>query len=72
VLAAPFSETLGRNIIYFSTLVLFAIFIMGSVLAPDIGGQVVLRFFAGFFGSTPLVCAGGSIADLWDQMEKSI
>ncbi|KAK9359552.1 major facilitator superfamily domain-containing protein [Lipomyces starkeyi] len=71
VLAAPFSETLGRNIIYASTLVLFAIFIMGSALAPDIGGQVVLRFFAGFFGSTPLVCAGGSIADLWDQMEKT-
>lgn len=71
VLAAPFSETLGRNIIYSSTMVLFMCFIMGSALAPNIGGQIVLRFFAGFFGSTPLVCAGGSIADLWDQMGKT-
>ncbi|KAK9248083.1 major facilitator superfamily domain-containing protein [Lipomyces tetrasporus] len=71
VLAAPFSEIFGRNLIYISTLILFAIFILGSALAPNFGGQVVLRFLAGFFGSTPLVCAGGSIADLWDQMEKT-
>ncbi|KAK7202386.1 major facilitator superfamily domain-containing protein [Myxozyma melibiosi] len=71
VLAAPFSETLGRNLIYGSTMFLFMCFIMGSALAPNIGGQIVLRFFSGFFGSTPLVCAGGSIADLWDQMDKT-
>lgn len=43
---------------------------VGSALAPNIGAQIVFRFLAGFFASTPLTCAGGSIADLWDSMER--
>jgi len=46
------------------------IWIMASALAPNIGSQLVFRFLAGFFGSTPLTCAGGSISDLWDPMER--
>ncbi|KAK9447032.1 major facilitator superfamily domain-containing protein [Limtongia smithiae] len=71
VLAAPFSEALGRNVIYGSTVLLFGLFVMAAGLSPNIGAQIVLRFLAGFFGSTPLVCAGGTIADLWNQMEKT-
>ncbi|KAK9464208.1 major facilitator superfamily domain-containing protein [Lipomyces oligophaga] len=71
VFAAPFSEALGRNLVYIVTLFLFGLFVMASALAPNFGAQVVLRFIAGFFGSTPLVCSGGSIADLWNQMEKT-
>ncbi|KAK9311421.1 major facilitator superfamily domain-containing protein [Lipomyces starkeyi] len=69
--AGPFSETLGRNVVYISTLMLFSIFIMASGLAPNFGAQVVFRFLAGFFGSTPLVCAGGSTSDMWDAVEKT-
>ncbi|KAK9236371.1 major facilitator superfamily domain-containing protein [Lipomyces kononenkoae] len=69
--AGPFSETLGRNMVYIATLALFSIFIMGSALAPNFAAQLVFRFLAGFFGSTPLVCAGGSIADMWDPLEKT-
>lgn len=47
------------------------IFIMASGLAPNIGAQLTFRFVAGFFGSTPLTCAGGSISDLWSQLEKT-
>jgi hypothetical protein len=43
---------------------------MASGLAPNLGAQLVFRFLAGFFGSTPLVCAGGSISDLWTPMER--
>jgi MFS family permease len=43
---------------------------MASGLAPNIGAQLAFRFLAGFFGSTPLVCAGGSISDLWNPMER--
>ncbi|MCJ1229813.1 hypothetical protein MMC12_006483 [Toensbergia leucococca] len=43
---------------------------MASGLAPNIGAQLVFRFLAGFFGSTPLTCAGGSISDLWSPMER--
>lgn len=46
------------------------IFIMASGLAPNIGAQLAFRFLAGFFGSTPLTCAGGSISDLWNPMER--
>ena len=46
------------------------IFIMASARAPNLGAQRVFRFIAGFFGSTPLTCAGGSISDLWSPLER--
>ncbi|KAL8687908.1 MAG: hypothetical protein Q9218_006049 [Villophora microphyllina] len=68
--AGPISETVGRNPVYIATLSLYMIFVMASALAPNIGAQLVFRFIAGFFGSTPLTCAGGSISDLWNPMER--
>ena len=68
--AGPISETVGRNPVYITTLSLYMIFIMASALAPNIGAQLAFRFIAGFFGSTPLTCAGGSISDLWSPMER--
>ncbi|OMP82458.1 putative transporter C11D3.05 [Diplodia seriata] len=68
--AGPFSETLGRNPVYIVTMTLYMIFIMASGLAPNIGAQLAFRFLAGFFGSTPLTCAGGSLSDLWSPMER--
>jgi multidrug resistance protein len=68
--AGPISETVGRNPVYIVTLAVYMIWIMASALAPNIGSQLVFRFLAGFFGSTPLTCAGGSISDLWDPMER--
>ena len=53
--AGPFSETFGRNPVYIVTLGLFMCFILGSALAPNITAQLIFRFLAGFFGSTPLV-----------------
>lgn len=43
---------------------------MASALAPNIGAQLAFRFLAGLFGSTPLTCAGGSISDLWNPIER--
>ncbi|KAF2218277.1 major facilitator superfamily domain-containing protein [Elsinoe ampelina] len=68
--AGPISETVGRNPVYIVTLTLYMIFIMASALAPNIGAQLAFRFLAGFFGSTPLTCAGGSISDIWDPFER--
>ena len=68
--AGPISEAVGRNPVYIGTLSLYMIFIMASALAPNIGAQLVFRFIAGFFGSTPLTCAGGSISDLWSPLER--
>ncbi|KAF3040602.1 hypothetical protein E8E11_007949 [Didymella keratinophila] len=68
--AGPLSETLGRNPVYIITLTIYMVFIMASGLAKNIQQQLVFRFLAGFFGSTPLTCAGGSISDLWTPMER--
>ena len=68
--AGPISETIGRNPVYITTLSLYMVFIMASALAPNIGTQLAFRLIAGLFGATPLTCAGGSISDLWNPMER--
>lgn len=68
--AGPISETVGRNPVYIVTMTVYMIWIMASALAPNIGPQLTFRFLAGFFGSTPLTCAGGSISNLWSPMER--
>ncbi|KAK8173341.1 hypothetical protein IWX90DRAFT_426699 [Phyllosticta citrichinensis] len=44
--------------------------IAAAGVAPNAGAQIAFRFLAGFFGSTPLTCAGGSIADLWSPLDR--
>ncbi|CZS99165.1 probable benomyl/methotrexate resistance protein [Rhynchosporium agropyri] len=68
--AGPISETVGRNPVYIVTLAIYMIWTMASALAPNFAAQIIFRFLAGFFGSTPLTCAGGSLSDLCDPMER--
>ncbi|TVY18253.1 putative efflux pump kojT [Lachnellula arida] len=68
--AGPISETVGRNPVYIVTMIIYMIWIMASALAPNIGAQLVFRFLAGVFGSTPLTCAGGSLSDIWNPIER--
>lgn len=63
--AGPVSEVLGRSITYLVTMASVCIWLMASALAPSIGPQIVFRFLAGFSGATPLVCAGGSLSDMY-------
>lgn len=70
-MAGSFSETFGRNIVYMITGAIFMIFIMAKALAPNFGAALAFRFLTGLFGSTPLTCAGGSIADLWSPLEAT-
>ena len=67
----PYSEVLGRSFSYIVPLSLFCIWVMASALAPNIGAQTAFRFLAGFCGATPLVCAGGSLSDMYTPMEKT-
>ncbi|KAI8713573.1 MFS domain-containing protein [Fusarium sp. LHS14.1] len=69
--AGPFSETFGRNAVYIGSMLIFAIWIMAAGLSPNIGAQLAFRFLAGCCGSTPIVCCGGSVADLWNSLEKT-
>ena len=70
LVSGPFSETVGRNPVYITTLLLFSIFIMAAALAPNIGAQLAFRFLAGLFGCTALTTFSGSIADLWAPTER--
>ncbi|KAJ3457792.1 hypothetical protein MRS44_014933 [Fusarium solani] len=53
--AGPFSETFGRNAVYIGSMLIFAIWIMGAGLSPNIGAQLAFRFLAGCCGSTPIL-----------------
>lgn len=47
-------------------------FIGGSAGSPNITTILVLRFFAGTFGSSPLVNSGGTIADLFEPAQRGL
>ncbi|THZ29081.1 MFS general substrate transporter [Aureobasidium pullulans] len=70
--AGPFSETLGRNPIYIVTLAIYMAFLAGAGASQTYSQQFATRFFAGFFGSTPLTCAGGSLSDIWNASERTL
>ncbi|UKZ94925.1 uncharacterized protein TrAFT101_009778 [Trichoderma asperellum] len=72
LIAGPMSETVGRNPVYFGSLSIYMLFLMGAGLSRSLGGQLVCRFFAGFFGESPLSTVGGSISDMWDPMNRLI
>jgi MFS family permease len=67
--AAPFSETFGRNLVYFGTLIVFILFTVGKALAPNYAAAIVFRFLMGFFGAAPLTVGGGTIGDVWGPLE---
>ncbi|KAJ5081749.1 MFS general substrate transporter [Penicillium alfredii] len=71
LIAGPFSETVGRNPVYLVTLSLLMVFIMASGLAPNFGAQLAFRFVAGLFGCTPLTTFGGSMADIFDLLDRT-
>lgn len=71
LVAGPFSETFGRNAVYSGSMAVFMVWIMASGLAPSLGAQVAFRFLAGCSASTPLVCSGGSVSDMFDSVEKT-
>lgn len=71
LVAGPFSETFGRNAVYTGSMAVFMVWIMASGLAPSFGAQIVFRFLAGCSASTPLVCSGGSVSDMFDSIEKT-
>ncbi|PNP37438.1 hypothetical protein TGAMA5MH_10672 [Trichoderma gamsii] len=72
LVAGPLSETVGRNLVYFGSLALYMLFLMGAGLSKSLGAQLVCRFFAGFFGESPLSTVGGSISDMWDPLNRLI
>lgn len=69
LVAGPVSEVLGRSRTYLTALGFMCVWLMASALAPNVTAQLIFRFLAGFSGASPLVCAGGTISDLYSPLE---
>ncbi|KAF4472362.1 multidrug resistance [Fusarium albosuccineum] len=69
---APLSELYGRQIPFFFSYMALTAFSAGAAGAPTMAALIVLRFFAGAFGSSPLTNAGGVIADMFDARERGL
>ncbi|KAI1957886.1 MFS siderochrome iron transporter 1 [Ophidiomyces ophidiicola] len=72
LLWAPLSELFGRQIIFFGTYMALTAFNAGAAGSQNIWTLIILRFFAGSFGSSPLTNAGGIIADMFSASERGL
>jgi MFS family permease len=69
---APLSEVYGRQIVFAISYGAFTALNAGAIGSKDIQTLLVLRFFAGAFGSSPLTNAGGQIADMFSASERGL
>lgn len=72
LLWAPLSEIFGRQVLYAITYGFLTAFNAGAAGSNNIATLIVLRFFAGAFGSSPLTNAGGVIADMFPARERGL
>jgi sugar phosphate permease len=72
LLWAPLSELFGRQILFFFTYMGLTVFSAGAAGSQNIQTLIVLRFFAGAFGSSPLTNSGGVIADMFSASERGL
>lgn len=69
---APLSEVYGRrNILIVSALGLTA-FTAGTAGAQNVQTLIILRFFAGSFGSAPMAVSGGVIFDTFPAISRGL
>ncbi|XXH01730.1 hypothetical protein Hte_008091 [Hypoxylon texense] len=70
LLWAPLSELFGRQVLFFGTYGALTAFNAGCCAAQNSWTLIILRFFAGAFGSSPLTNAGGVIADMFPASQR--
>lgn len=63
-------EQYGRRPIFVLSLAVFVLFQIGCALAQNIWTLIICRFFAALFASSPLVVAGGVVADVFDPVRR--
>ncbi|ESK94908.1 mfs multidrug [Moniliophthora roreri MCA 2997] len=68
---APLSEIYGRTWVLHIGNLLSIAFSFGCAFAPSTGALLAFRFLAGFSGSAPIACGGGSISDLFAPHERA-
>ncbi|KAH8705264.1 putative MFS multidrug transporter [Talaromyces proteolyticus] len=68
----PFSELYGRKTPLFFGYAVFAIFQIPVAVAQNLQTILVARFFVGLFGCAPLAVIGGTLADIWDPVDRGV
>ncbi|KAH7041326.1 major facilitator superfamily transporter [Microdochium trichocladiopsis] len=69
---APMSEIYGRQWLFIGTMGALTAFNAGAAGATNIHTLIILRFFAGTIGSSPLTNSGGLIADAFTQAQRGL
>jgi multidrug resistance protein len=72
LLWGPLSEVFGRQILFLITYAALTAFNAGCAGAANSWSLIILRFFAGAFGSSPLTNAGGVIADMFPASQRGL
>lgn len=66
------SEFYGRQILLFGTYGALTLFNIGAAVSKNITCLLIMRFFAGAFGSSPLTNSGGVIADMFSASQRGL
>lgn len=66
------SELYGRQILWVVSHIAMVAFIGGSAGSKNVATLIVLRFFGGTFGGSPLVNSGGTIVDLFPPAQRGL
>ena len=69
---APLSEFTGRQYPFWASFGGMAALFAGCAGAQNIWTLIILRFFAGAFGSAPLTNAGGVISDMFEARHRGL
>ena len=69
---APLSEFFGRQYLWIISHVAMVAFIAGSAGSQNVATLLVLRLLAGIFGGSPVVNAGGAIADIFPPVQRGL
>jgi multidrug resistance protein len=72
LLWAPLSEVFGRQILFIVTYGGLTAFNAGAAGANGPATLIIMRFFAGAVGSSPLTNAGGVIADMFPASQRGL
>ncbi|WPG99602.1 synaptic vesicle transporter [Acrodontium crateriforme] len=72
LLWAPLSELFGRQVLFATTYAALTAFNAGAAGAKNIQTLLLMRFFAGSFGSSPLTNAGGVLADMFPAKQRGL
>jgi DHA1 family multidrug resistance protein-like MFS transporter len=68
----PISELKGRKLPLFTGFFIFALLQIPVAVAQNIQTIMICRFLGGLFGSSPLAVVSGSLADMWEPVERGI